>query len=187
MSPRSGLNQEIITNKALEIADREGMEAVTMAALARELTIKSPSLYNHFSGLTEVKQAMAIKALKILYQYLKKATIDNKEGFETIQAIGKAYITFANQYPGMYEASLSAPDLSSKNVQIFGDAIVGFMREVLSVYPLNEIEMIHTIRGLRSLLHGLVDIKRKGGFNLQVDLEESLENILETFMKGLHC
>jgi AcrR family transcriptional regulator len=187
LSPRVGLNQEIITNKALEIADREGMEAVTMATLAKELTIKPPSLYNHFKGLTEIKQALAIKALKLFYQHLKTASLHTTEGSETIQAIGKAYIEFATQHPGLYEAVLTAADPSSKNVQIAEEAIVDLTKEALSVYPLNEKEMIHSVRGLRSILHGLVELKRKGGFKLQVDLEESQEVILEIFIRGLKC
>lgn len=65
MSPRSGINQEVIINKAVEIAEKEGMEAVTMATLARELSIKSPSLYNHFKGLNEIKLALAMKSLNL--------------------------------------------------------------------------------------------------------------------------
>ena len=186
MSSRSGLNQEMITNKALEIADRDGMEAVTMANIARELTIKPPSLYNHFKGLKDVKQAMAIKAQKLLYEHLKEAAKDKKEGLEMIKEIGKAYLSFAYQFPGFYEASLFAPDPSSKNVQFFGESIVELTKESLSVYRLNQKEMIHIIRGLRSLLHGLVDLERKGGFNLQVDIEDTLETILETFINGLN-
>ncbi|WP_019244036.1 MULTISPECIES: TetR/AcrR family transcriptional regulator [Bacillus] len=185
MAPQAGLNQEIITNKALEIADKEGMDAVTMATLARELHVKTPSLYNHVKGLTEVKEVMAIKGFNLLFQHLKEATLDVSKGFDAIQAMGKAYIRFANQYPGMYEASLCTPDLSSKKVQVSGDAIISLMREALSIYSLTEFEMIHTIRGIRSLLYGLVDLKRKGGFNYQVDLEDSLESIIGTFMKGL--
>ncbi|SFQ12740.1 TetR/AcrR family transcriptional regulator [Salibacterium halotolerans] len=186
MSRRTRLNQEMITNKALEIADRNGMETVTMAALAGELTIKSPSLYNHFKGLTEVKQAMSVKAIDLLYQHLKEAGIGKKEGSETIRAIGKAYIEFAKQHPGTYDASITAPYPYSENFQLAGEAIVGLIRESLSVYSLNEKEIMHVVRGLRSLLHGLVDLKRKGGFNLQVDIEDSQEMSLETFINGLN-
>lgn len=186
MSPRTGINQEIIINKAVEIAEKGGMEAVTMATLARELSIKSPSLYNHFKGLKEVKLALALKALNLFYQYLKKATLNQKDGSEAIRAIGKAYIEFANQHPGLYEALISSPDPSSNTIQIAEEAIVDLIMEAISVSPLNEKEQIHAVRGLRSLLHGLVDLKRKGGFNLPLDFEESLEVNLEIFIKGLN-
>lgn len=185
MSSRFGLNQEIIITKALEIADREGMEAVTMANIARELTIKSPSLYNHFKGLKDIKQAMASKAQKSLYQHLKEATQNKKEGLDTIQELGKAYLSFANQFPGHYEASLTALDPSSQTVNLFGDSIIDLTKESLSLYRLNKDEIIHVIRGLRSFLHGIVDLERKGGFNIHLDIGDSLEMILETFVNGL--
>jgi AcrR family transcriptional regulator len=107
----------MITNKALEIADRNGIEAVTMTALANEFSIKSPSLYNHFEGLTEVKQAMSVKAIDIFYQHLRKVSIDKKDVSETIRAIGNAYIEFANHHPGVYEASITAPHPFAENFQ----------------------------------------------------------------------
>lgn len=185
MSPRSGLNQDIIINKALEIADQAGMEAVTMATLARALTIKPPSLYNHFSGLAEVKQAMAVKALTLLSRSLTEATINKQSALSMVQAIGTDYIAFATHHPGIYEASLSAPNSSAENVQLAGEPIVLLTKEALSSYGLSKEEMIHAVRGLRSLLHGLVDLKRRGGFNLHIDLEKSQEMMIETFLKGL--
>lgn len=185
MSPRIGLNREIITNIALEIAERDGMNAVTMTALANELAIKPSSLYNHFKGFTEVKQEMAVSALNLQYQQLKEVSKGKKAGPETIISIGNAYIEFANHHPEIYEASLSAPDPFDKEIQSVQEAIVNLSKEALSVYSLNEKDMVHAVRGLRSFLHGLVDLKRKGGFNLQIELEESQEKIMNIFLKGL--
>ncbi|MYL32150.1 TetR family transcriptional regulator [Pontibacillus yanchengensis] len=185
MSPRAGLNQALIIDKALEIANIEGVEAVTIAILARELNIKSPSLYNHVKSLTEIREAMAIQALTLMEQHLKEATADIENGAARIRALGKAYVRFANYYPGIYEASLSSPDPSSQQVMEAGEGVVTQIKEALSPYPFSEEKMIHAIRGLRSLLHGLVDLHYRGGFNLEVDLKESQEFMVETFIKGL--
>ncbi|WP_221565366.1 TetR/AcrR family transcriptional regulator [Alkalihalobacillus sp. TS-13] len=185
MPTRSRLNQDIITEKALEIADLEGMDFVTMANIARELSIKPPSLYNHFKSLEDIKQAMAVQALKLFNEHLYKAAENKENGQEKIREIGKAYVTFAHRYPGFYEASLSAPDPTAENVRFYGESIVNLTKEALTIYALNEKEMIHIIRGIRSLLHGLVDLEKRGGFNLEVDLTESLNAILETYIKGI--
>ncbi|WP_036815572.1 TetR/AcrR family transcriptional regulator [Pontibacillus yanchengensis] len=185
MSPRAGLNQTLIIDKALEIANKEGIESVTIASLARELNIKSPSLYNHVKNLGDIREAMAIQAIKQMEQHLRSSTISLENGEETIRAIGKAYVQFAKQHPGIYEALLSAPDPSSQNVMKAGEGIVTLIKEALSPYPLTEVGMIHAVRGLRSLLHGLVDLHYRGGFNLDVDLEGSQEFMVETFIKGL--
>ena len=51
MSPRAGLDTRMIVIRAAEIADEQGIEEVTLAALAAKLGVRSPSLYNHVNGL----------------------------------------------------------------------------------------------------------------------------------------
>ncbi|KHE67583.1 TetR/AcrR family transcriptional regulator [Halobacillus sp. BBL2006] len=185
MSPRAGLNQDIIVKKALEIADFQGVDSVTMATLAKELNIKSPSLYNHFKGLPLLKESLAIEALKLLHQYLKAATNSKKNGAESIKSIAKAYLQFAEKHPGIYETTLSAPDPIKKDVQQAGESIVNLIRDALEVYALSEKEMIHAIRGLRSILHGFVDLNQRGGFRLSIPIEDSQSYILDNYLKGL--
>jgi AcrR family transcriptional regulator len=43
---------------AVEIADREGIEAVTMRRLARELKVEAASLYHHVRGKDEILDSM---------------------------------------------------------------------------------------------------------------------------------
>jgi len=46
--PRLKLSRERVLEKALEIADREGIQAVTMRRLGQELGVEAMSLYYHF-------------------------------------------------------------------------------------------------------------------------------------------
>jgi AcrR family transcriptional regulator len=50
LSPRAGLERNTILQTAIELANTQGMEFVTIAAIAKKLEVRSPSLYNHFSG-----------------------------------------------------------------------------------------------------------------------------------------
>lgn len=63
MSPRAGLDRRTLVIAAAEIADHEGIEAVTLAALANKLGVRSPSLYNHINGLQELRTQLAIYGL----------------------------------------------------------------------------------------------------------------------------
>ena len=60
--------------EALAIAERENYSKVTMATIARNLSIKSPSLYNHFDGLDDIKNAMAVSALNQFFNWLSEKT-----------------------------------------------------------------------------------------------------------------
>ncbi|OZS77060.1 TetR family transcriptional regulator, partial [Tetzosporium hominis] len=45
MSPRIGLSQKMIVDAAAEIADQEGLNGVTLAALSKKMNVRPPSLY----------------------------------------------------------------------------------------------------------------------------------------------
>ena len=51
---RAPLNLERTLQVALTIADDEGMEAVTMRRLARELGVEAASLYHHVNGKNQI-------------------------------------------------------------------------------------------------------------------------------------
>ncbi|MDQ8046362.1 MAG: TetR family transcriptional regulator, partial [Patulibacter sp.] len=50
MSPRAGLDPGRVADAAVAIADRDGLDGVTIARVAAELGVKGPSLYNHVAS-----------------------------------------------------------------------------------------------------------------------------------------
>jgi AcrR family transcriptional regulator len=56
--PRARLSREAVLQKALEVADREGIEALTMRRLAQELGVEAMSLYYHFASKDRLLDAM---------------------------------------------------------------------------------------------------------------------------------
>ncbi|KGP91985.1 hypothetical protein N780_15490 [Pontibacillus chungwhensis BH030062] len=185
MTVRPGLNQEMIVDRALELAENEGLSAVTMANLARSFSIKPPSLYNHFRNLLKIKQAMASRAQKMLYDNLSGAVNAELEPLERIQEMAKQYVTFATCYPGIYEASIIAPDIKGESHKNREEPLLQLLKQYVAPFELSEQDRIHAIRGLRSLLHGLVDLNKKEGFKLGVDLEDSRIYLIEAYVKGL--
>ena len=51
---RAPVNRERALERAVAVADGEGLEAVTMRRLARELGVEAASLYHHVSGKDEI-------------------------------------------------------------------------------------------------------------------------------------
>ncbi|MEM5591355.1 TetR/AcrR family transcriptional regulator [Niallia circulans] len=79
MSPRAGITHNDIIVTAIEIANTEGLKAVTIANLAKRLRVKSPSLYNHIKGLPDIMNLLTLRALESLYQLLKKAVREGEK------------------------------------------------------------------------------------------------------------
>ena len=56
--PRPGLSADAIVEAAVRLADREGLEAVSMARVAAELKFTTMSLYRYFASKDELLQLM---------------------------------------------------------------------------------------------------------------------------------
>jgi AcrR family transcriptional regulator len=186
MSPRPkiGLDLSFIIEAAGEIADQHGVQEVTLANLAKKLGIRPPSLYNHFDGLAGLRKKLAIYGVDKLYAAMADAAI-GVSGTEAVLAVSQAYVDFARKHPGIYEATLLAPDPEDVEVQRAGARIVDLSVRVLKAYRLEGEQALHAVRGLRSILHGFSTLEQKGGFKMALDLNESLLIILKAFLAGM--
>ena len=64
--PRAGVTAERLTRAAAELADRDGLDAVTVSALARRFGVTVASLYSHVRGIEDLRTRMAALALREL-------------------------------------------------------------------------------------------------------------------------
>lgn len=184
MSPRIGLDLPTILQAAAEMADTHGIEEVTLASLAQKLNIRSPSLYNHVHGLPGLRTKLAVYGLEQLLSVTTQAAV-GRSGDDAVRAIGAAYVAFARSHPGLYDATLRAPDPNDPDVQRVGSAIVDLAIRVLNSYDLQGDAAIHAVRGLRSILHGFASLEQRGGFGIPLDLDVSLRLLIDTFIAGI--
>lgn len=186
MSPRPkfALNLVTILEAAGELANEQGMQEVTLANLAKKLNIRPPSLYNHFEGLPGLRKKLAIYGLNKLYEEMTQAAV-GVSGTEAILAISRAYVNFARKNPGIYEATLMAPEPGDSDVQQAGSKIVDLSVRVLQAYHMEGDMALHAVRGFRSILHGFSSLEQSGGFKMALDLDESLEIIIKAFIEGI--
>lgn len=184
MSPRIGLDLPTIVRTAAEIANTQGLEAVTMASLSQKLGIRSPSLYNHIDGLSGVRLALAIYGLREMNEQMTKA-VEGLTGEDAVYEASKAYIAFARSNPGVYEATVPSQSQDNAEFKAISEQLIGLIINLLDRYNLKHETAIHIVRGWRSLLHGFSSIEQKGGFGLPYQLDESLQLVLQTYLLGI--
>ncbi|MFJ6208474.1 WHG domain-containing protein [Lysinibacillus sp. NPDC092081] len=185
MSRRMKLDLPIILQKATEIVDEQGLDQLSIGLLAEKLEVRPPSLYNHFDGLTELKQRLAIQGVKKLNEYMLHAAV-GRSGDDAIRAISQAYIQFVREHPGLYDASTRFPDANDQELKQAQEAVVQLVLQVLDAYNLQEEIAIHIVRGLRSILHGFTSIEQMGGFGMPLDINKSFSILINTFIEGIH-
>lgn len=180
--PRGGLSTETVTAAAAAIVDREGIGALSMARLARDLGVRPPSLYNHVEGLEPLVRHVALTALADLAEPCREALM-NRTGGEAVHAFVAAYRAWATAHPGTYPLTQVARPGDSE-----WEAAAGRLLEPLLAVlgsPDDPEESIHAARALRSAVHGFVALELMGGFGLEVPTDTSFTRMVDTVLGGL--
>ncbi|MDF2921908.1 MAG: TetR family transcriptional regulator [Paenibacillaceae bacterium] len=184
MSPRIGADLASILSAAVELADSQGLDEVTMASLAAKLNIRSPSLYNHIAGLPALRNRLAIHGLEEICAGMERACAGQR-GKEAIRSVARAYVAFAREHPGLHEATIRAPDPREPELRQAGERVVELVLRLLDDCGLTGAAALHAVRGVRSLIHGFASLEQKGGFALALPLEDSFDLLIDAFLAGI--
>ena len=186
MSPRAGLTKDRLLEAAERIADERGFEAVTIHGLAAESGVKAPSLYNHVSGLDEIRDALRLRGLRLLGERLS-AAIEADRAAAPLIALGDATREFAREHPGLYAAAQptvstveTAADLTEA-----GDVILRLFARVLGSMGIEGDDALHATRALRSAVHGFIALETAGAFGMAINIDESFRRLLGALAVGL--
>lgn len=160
--PRAGLSPEVVTRAAADLADEHGLAAVTLAALARRLGVKAPSLYAHVDGQRDLEQRVALLALDESADRVADA-VAGRSGRAALDALGRAYRAYAAEHPGRHEATALRLD-DEVAAAGAGPRHASLARAALRSYGLREPDETHAVRMLGATVRGWTDLERAGGF-----------------------
>jgi len=93
---------------AAQLADAEGLGALTLAALATRLKVRSPSLMHHIGSIAALRRHLALAGMRGLGEALAKAAL-GLAGADAVRAMAHAYRAYALAHPGLYAAAQVAP------------------------------------------------------------------------------
>jgi AcrR family transcriptional regulator len=182
--PRRGLDRPQVVDAAVAIADRDGLDAVTLARVADSLGVRAPSLYHHVIGRDGLMRAIALRGLGELTSALQGAAL-GRAGAEALRAAAHAYREYAHAHPGAYAATQRAATPGDGELEEAGGAAVGVMAPILRAWHLEDEDTLHAVRVIRSALHGFVSLEAGGGFGLPLDRDQSFKRLVETLVAGL--
>ena len=187
MGRKAGLKLEDVVDAAAAIADREGLEAATLTAVASELGIKTPSLYNHVTGLSGLRRQLAMRGSRILDEAFRAATA-GLEGVDALRAVAGVDRRFAVEHPGLYDSFLPAPS-EEEDPELYAEmaAPVFFIAGFLLEMGIPQDEAIHLIRALRALLHGFLDLEANRGFGMPTDIDASFDAAVDMVIRGIEA
>ncbi|MCD9623977.1 TetR-like C-terminal domain-containing protein [Rhabdothermincola salaria] len=214
MARKVGLGLADVVDAAAAVADRDGLDAVTLATVATALGVKAPSLYAHVAGLDGLRRELGREGARRLGAAMADAVAAadaDAEAPETparaasatagttsghppgraspeaaLRAVAVAYRRFAHDHPGLYAAMLPAPDPAAEPEAAadFATAIAAPV-EVMNRFGLAPEATIDAVRTVRALLHGFVDLELRGGFGLPDPVDDTFAHAVDLAVTAL--
>ena len=187
MSRRAGLDKPTVVAAAAALINRDGVAALSLKRLAEELSVQTPSLYNHIDGLPGLERELVLLGVRRLGDAITDAVI-GKSGPAAVTALLDAYRAFVKANPGLatYTVRPAAVDAPDDAERAQAEArIVHVAVAVVASFGLAGDDAIHAVRALRSVAHGFATLEAAGGFGIPLDLDESFRRLAAMVMAGL--
>lgn len=182
MARKAGVTDEQIADTAAEMANREGLAAATLGAVAADLGIKTPSLHYRVGGSAGLRRILGLRAAAEMGDRFRAC----QEDPDPLRSMSHAYRRFARDLPGLYDALLPAPK-PDDDPEYFAQqaAPVWLVTDELTKLGVPDDRLVHTVRAIRSALHGFVDNERRGGFGMNEDIDDSFEVLLDLVLPDM--
>jgi AcrR family transcriptional regulator len=162
--PRAGLTVAAVLAAAADLADREGFDAVTPAAVARDVGVRTPSLYAHVDGAEALRVGVQTLALEEMADVAARA-VAGRSGSQALRALADAYRDYARAHPGRYAASRRRVDPGQATTVAAGRRHGELVGAVLGGYRIEGSDAVHAVRLVGSTVHGFVTLEASGGFD----------------------
>ena len=181
---KNNINEELILKTSASIANEVGLDNLSLKELAKELNIKSPSLYNYITSLEELKKKLMVYGWREMSEKIVMSAV-GVTGYDALKNMCNEFYKYATNNKGVFSAMLwynkfESPELDNATSKLF-DIIFKILKPMnISIENIN-----HIIRTLRSFLEGFSLLVNNNAFGSPVSVKESFDLSLEIIINGI--
>ncbi|MFS8100556.1 WHG domain-containing protein [Lentzea alba] len=183
MAVRPRLTTAKVVDAALDLVDEQGVEGLTLAAVATRTGVATPSLYKHVASLGELRGHVGVRVLEEMTGRFTEAVL-GLAGDQAVEALMHAYRAYVQEHPKRYGAAPMDP-LHDDQQREAGMRLMEVMLATLRSYGLEGSEAIHATRRLRVIVHGFASIESNGGFGLPEGLDDTYDQLVRMYLNDL--
>jgi AcrR family transcriptional regulator len=93
-----------IVDAAIELYREVGWDAVTVDQVAKRARLSRALVYVYFKDKDEIHAAIVVRSFEILDKRFEEAAARARLGIDKIEALGRAYMSFAHELPHFFDA-----------------------------------------------------------------------------------
>lgn len=181
---RVGISRDMLVQLAAELADREGLAAITLARLASLSDVQTPTVSYHVGSLQQLLSDIALLAVEELTATLQVARAD-ATGKEAVREMYRAYRAFIHRHPGRYAASVETPDPEDPRRLAAAGRLARQLNSVFEQIGLHGEDAARAARLLRSAVHGYATLELNAMWQTSLDDDASFDWLLQVIIQGL--
>ena len=174
---------EAIVRAAREILEADGLEAVSMQAVAERVGVRAPSLYKHVADRSALVRDVAESVVTDLARALaiRRAGRDPRDD---LRGIARRYRTFVRANPAGYALLFARTGLGAAADEA---ALAALGRPIIEVMErlVGPERALAAARTFVAWAHGFTSLELTGGFRLGGDLDEAYTSGIELILAGL--
>jgi AcrR family transcriptional regulator len=194
-----------IVEAAEDLYREMGWDAVTMDSVARRARLSRALVYVYFKDKQDLHLAIAARALEMLRQRFTEATARARTGMDKVEACGRAYMAFAQEFPHFFDACARLESKPADGVEPSpqGESCVECGKRVHSVVvealatgqkdgsirsDIGDLEVVSRV--LWGFMHGLIQIAITKGEPLAqqgISVQQLSQTALGLIRNGLQC
>ena len=182
----NSLTRQNVIEAAIACIEKEGVSALGVNRVARELGIKPPAIYKHLQGNAELKKAVALAIYQLLFAELNRKTAGIKEPHALLKAGGFATLNFARLHPGLYQVmmqfQLQPDDPESASVI---QASQSLFKGLLGSQDISKAKLIDIMRMVNSAIVGFTYLEHSGLLTLPRSTDDSFEVMLDALFVAI--
>jgi AcrR family transcriptional regulator len=172
---------DAVVTAARELIERDGLDALTMQAVARVVGVRAPSLYKRVDGRDALVALVANQVAEELASEIDEA-LDGRDPAGDLRALATTFRGFAHRNPASYLLLFSPGHAGVSPTSRLRS--VASLRDVAARLAGAEHELA-AARLVTSWIHGWVAMELAGSFQLGGDLEEAWEYALDRLVAAL--
>jgi AcrR family transcriptional regulator len=184
VAQRVGLDRTTVVEAAIRVVDGDGLGALSLARVASDLSVRTPSLYSHVNGLSGLRRELWLWAVADFAAVLRTAVL-GRSGDDALSSFAAAYRHYALRYPGRYQLTLASIQPGDEQTEAASRAATEAFRAVIRSFGIESGQARRVGRAIRAALHGFVSLEAARSMVRDDDLDDSFRLMVTLLAQGL--
>ena len=173
-----------VIKTASDMADRNGLHNVSLKAIAENLGIRTPSLYNHIGSLDELLREIAHSGMRTMNEKMIRAAI-GKTGDSALKLVAVEYLNYMIEHPGVYEIIQWAVWHGTEETATIFNNYLSLLTTLIQSCSLNKDKTLKILNMLTGIIHGYTTLQLGDAFSAPDKVRFELAEAIDTLLVGI--